>query len=97
MILLQAPARPGLGPLEIAVVISNLMKRIGHDKYYIQGGDCGHYIGSIMSTLFPERVLGFHTNLPVLFFHPLAHIYTLLGKTFCVLFYMVLLEKLKIL
>lgn len=76
----QAPARPGLGPLEIAVVISNLMKRIGHDKYYIQGGDCGHYIGSIMSTLFPERVLGFHTNLPVLFFHPLAHIYTLLGS-----------------
>ncbi|XP_046972681.1 juvenile hormone epoxide hydrolase-like [Vanessa cardui] len=76
----QAPARPGLGPVEMAVVISNLMKRIGHEKYYIQGGDAGHLLGSIISTLFPDRVLGFHTNMPLLWFHPLAHIYTLLGN-----------------
>ncbi|XP_026497805.2 juvenile hormone epoxide hydrolase-like [Vanessa tameamea] len=76
----QAPARPGLGPAEMAVVISNLMKRIGHEKYYIQGGDAGHLLGSIISTVFPDRVLGFHTNMPMLWFHPLAHFYTLLGN-----------------
>ncbi|RVE52162.1 hypothetical protein evm_003235 [Chilo suppressalis] len=61
----QGPARKGFGPLETAVVMSNLMKRIGHKHYYIQGGDAGHTVGSTIATLFPEQVLGFHTNLPI--------------------------------
>ncbi|GBP41382.1 Juvenile hormone epoxide hydrolase [Eumeta japonica] len=58
----QATSKPGLGSLEIAVIMKNLMERIGIEKYYIQGGDAGHVIGSIMATLFPEKVMGFHTN-----------------------------------
>ncbi|KAM3962230.1 juvenile hormone epoxide hydrolase-like protein 3 [Aphomia sociella] len=76
----QAPVRPGFGPAEMAVVIRNLMKRIGHDRYYIQGGDVGHNVGSIMSTLFPDEVLGFHTNFPTVLFHRLANVYTILGS-----------------
>ncbi|OWR45009.1 juvenile hormone epoxide hydrolase protein 3 [Danaus plexippus plexippus] len=76
----QAPSRPGFGPVEMSVVLSNLMKRIGHNKYYIQGGDFGHMLGSILATLMPEQVLGFHTNMPVLMFHPLANIYMMLGS-----------------
>ncbi|CAK1547795.1 unnamed protein product [Leptosia nina] len=76
----QGPARTGLGSLEMAVVMRNLMERIGHKKYYIQGGDFGHIIGSIMATVFPENVLGFHSNMPMVFFHPMATFYTLLGS-----------------
>ncbi|XP_047510017.1 juvenile hormone epoxide hydrolase-like [Pieris napi] len=77
----QAPVRPGMGPLEMAVVMRNLMEHIGHEKYYIQGGDFGHGIGSIMATLFPDKVLGFHTNMPVVG-HPMGTIYTLFGSIF---------------
>ena len=70
----------------MAIVISNLMKRIGYEKYYIHGGDIGHNLGSILSTMFPERILGFHTNLPVLFFHRLANVYVWLGELYNVLY-----------
>ncbi|XP_063547333.1 juvenile hormone epoxide hydrolase-like [Cydia strobilella] len=76
----QGASRAGLGPAEIAVVLHNLMQRIGVPKYYIQGGDAGHAIGSHMATLFPENVLGFHTNFPVLSFNPYAHLYNFLGQ-----------------
>lgn len=76
----QASVRPGLGPAEMAVIINNLMKRIGHDKYYIQGGDLGHTVGSIIATAFPENVLGFHTNFPVLLSHRAALLYITCGS-----------------
>ncbi|XP_053620370.1 juvenile hormone epoxide hydrolase-like [Plodia interpunctella] len=76
----QAPVRPGFGPLEAATLLRNLMHRIGHKQYYIQGGDFGHVIGSVMATVFPGEVLGFHTNSPLLMAHPLVNIYTVLGS-----------------
>ncbi|XP_059054501.1 juvenile hormone epoxide hydrolase-like [Achroia grisella] len=63
----QAPVRPGLSPTQISIVMRNLMKRLGFTKYYIQGGDFGHSIGSGIATLFPNEVLGYHTNLPAHF------------------------------
>lgn len=56
-------SKPGLGPVNIAVVFKNLMKRIGYDKFYIQGGDWGAIIVQYMATLFPEHVLGAHSNM----------------------------------
>ncbi|XP_038217947.1 juvenile hormone epoxide hydrolase-like [Zerene cesonia] len=58
--------RPGLGADKIAVIMRNLMSRLGYKKYYIQGGDWGALVTSIMSTFFPKEVLGYHTNLPFL-------------------------------
>lgn len=58
----DAAVRPGLGMHEIAVVFSNLMKRLGYKKYYVQGGDWGAFIGSSIATIFPNEVLGYHTN-----------------------------------
>ncbi|XP_038218066.1 juvenile hormone epoxide hydrolase-like [Zerene cesonia] len=78
----KAPVRQGMGPLEVAVVMKNLMDRIGHQKYYVQGGDFGHNIGSIMATMFTDNVLGFHTNMPILLSHPMGTIYMLLGTIF---------------
>ncbi|CAG9792383.1 unnamed protein product [Diatraea saccharalis] len=75
----QSPARKGFGPVETAVLMSNLMKRVGRTQYYIQGGDFGHVIGSTMATLFPEQILGFHTNMPVNT-SPVAMFYLWLGS-----------------
>ncbi|XP_049881035.1 juvenile hormone epoxide hydrolase-like [Pectinophora gossypiella] len=63
----QAPTKPGLSNFQIAIIMRNLMHRIGFTKYYIQGGDYGHAIGTDMSTIFPQEVLGFHTNMPIHF------------------------------
>lgn len=44
----------------------NLMLRLGFDKFLIQGGDWGSIIGSNIATMFPENVLGYHSNMCVL-------------------------------
>lgn len=51
-----------MGPPQMAVVMNNLMDRLGIRKYYVQGGDWGSLVGSNMGVLFPENVLGYHTN-----------------------------------
>lgn len=61
----SAPVRKGLGPNQMAVVFTNLMKRLGHTKWYVQGGDWGAMIGSVMATLYPEHVKGYHSNMCV--------------------------------
>lgn len=37
----EGARRPGFGVLEMSVVLRNLMIRLGHEKFYIQGGDWG--------------------------------------------------------
>lgn len=59
----DAAVRPGLGVTQVAVIFKNLMNRLGHKKFYIQGGDWGSAIGSSMATLFQNEVLGFHSNM----------------------------------
>lgn len=59
----QSAAKPGLGAIEVSVVMRNLMLRLGHEKFYVQGGDAGSIIGRSMATLFPENVLGYHSNM----------------------------------
>lgn len=46
----------------MAVILKNLMQRLGFPKYYIQGGDWGGNIAQIMSTLFEDKILGMHSN-----------------------------------
>ncbi|CAL1689410.1 unnamed protein product [Lasius platythorax] len=54
---------PGLSYIQMSVVLKNLMLRLGYDKFYIQGGDWGATIISAMSTLFPQHVMGMHSNM----------------------------------
>ncbi|XP_039956705.1 juvenile hormone epoxide hydrolase 1 [Bactrocera tryoni] len=62
----DAATRPGFDSLQMAAVMRNLMLRVGYEKFLVQGGDWGSIIGSAISTLFPENVLGFHSNMCVL-------------------------------
>ncbi|XP_055917183.1 juvenile hormone epoxide hydrolase 2-like [Eupeodes corollae] len=59
----QGSSKKNFGPLEMSVVFRNLMLRVGHKKFLIQGGDWGSVIGSNLATLFPENSIGYHSNL----------------------------------
>ncbi|VEN50712.1 unnamed protein product [Callosobruchus maculatus] len=59
----DAAVRPGMNPAAIGVIFKNLMSRLGFNKYYIQGGDWGSMIVHVMSVLYPDRVIGVHSNM----------------------------------
>ena len=44
----------GFDGLACAGMFVKLMKRLGHDKYYVQGGDWGAYITTIMARLYSK-------------------------------------------
>lgn len=46
----------------MAIVLRNLMLRVGHKKFAIQGGDWGSIIGSNIATIFPQNVMAYHSN-----------------------------------
>lgn len=47
--------RPGLGGSEMAVVLKNLMLRLGFNKFYTQGGDWGAIVTANMAAMFPQQ------------------------------------------
>lgn len=53
----------GLGAAEVAVIFRNLMLKLGYKRFLIQGGDWGSIIGSHLATLYPENVIGYHSNM----------------------------------
>jgi len=59
----QAASKTGMGPAQMAVVLRNLMLRLGYKNFFIQGGDWGSIVASAMATIFPENILGYHSNL----------------------------------
>ncbi|XP_030558040.1 juvenile hormone epoxide hydrolase 1 [Drosophila novamexicana] len=62
----DAATRVGFNAAEMATVMRNLMLRLGHKKFFIQGGDWGSIIGSNLATLYPDNVLGYHSNMCIL-------------------------------
>lgn len=58
--------KQGFSSVEMAIVLRNLMLRLGYQKFIVQGGDWGAIIGSQMATIFPQNVIGYHTNLCML-------------------------------
>ncbi|MEE6257188.1 epoxide hydrolase family protein [Plantactinospora sonchi] len=70
---LVVPSLPGFGfsgPLDgtgwdvprIARAWAALMRRLGHRRYGVQGGDWGHAVSRELGILDPEHVLGVHLN-----------------------------------
>jgi pimeloyl-ACP methyl ester carboxylesterase len=59
-----APAALGWDPIRIAKAWDVLMKRLGYPKYVAQGGDWGANVTQELALLFPEDVLGIHSNMP---------------------------------
>lgn len=59
----QGSAKQGLSHLETAQIFLKLMKRLGYDQFYLQGGDWGSIIATSMATMYPENILGIHLNM----------------------------------
>lgn len=74
----EGAAKPGLGSAQMAVVMNNLMARLGYKQYYLQGGDWGAAIVSNMALFYPEHILGAHSNM-CLSFANIALVKHLLG------------------
>ncbi|GAB1639757.1 epoxide hydrolase family protein [Krasilnikovia sp. MM14-A1259] len=59
------PAEPGWDLVRTARAWSELMRRLGYDRYVAQGGDVGAGITDAMGRLGPDGLAGIHTNLLV--------------------------------
>lgn len=59
----QGSSKTGFGLVEMSIVLRNLMIRLGYTRFFIQGGDWGSGLGSSIATLFPENVIGYHSNM----------------------------------
>ncbi|HYL22915.1 MAG TPA: epoxide hydrolase, partial [Burkholderiales bacterium] len=57
------PGQPRFGTEEIAECYAGLMSRLGYERFGVQGGDWGAFIGSRLAARYPERVIGLHLNL----------------------------------
>ena len=75
---LVVPSVPGFGfstPLSeagwthgrIAKAFTELMTRLGYDRYGVQGGDVGAFEAPLMGQLDPEHIVGVHVNALVTF------------------------------
>jgi pimeloyl-ACP methyl ester carboxylesterase len=75
---LVIPSLPGYGfsgPLtgtgwtdgRSAAALTELMARLGYDRYGVQGGDVGAFIAPLMGRAAPDRVIGVHLNALVTF------------------------------
>lgn len=54
--------RPDISPRRIADIFAELMTRLGHRSFIVQGGNWGSSIGTEMARMCPERVIGLHLN-----------------------------------
>ncbi|RLU21450.1 hypothetical protein DMN91_005823 [Ooceraea biroi] len=77
----QAAVRPGLGAAQMSVIFKNLMLRLGFNKFYVQGGDWGAIISSNLASLFPDNIIGVHTNMCVVPFMP-GFLWIAIGSVF---------------
>ncbi|GJG87305.1 multidrug MFS transporter [Gemmatimonadetes bacterium T265] len=55
-------AAPGCDSFVVATVWHRLMRRLGYDRYGVQGGDIGAGVGTWLALTEPDAVLGLHLN-----------------------------------
>ena len=59
------PAQHGWGVEKIAAAWSQLMLRLGYDRYFAQGGDWGAMVTTAIGIQDPEHCAGIHLNMPI--------------------------------
>jgi microsomal epoxide hydrolase len=58
----EAPHRKGFDTVDAGRMFHKLMKRLGHDRYYVQGGDWGGLIAKAIAQIYERHVIGLHLN-----------------------------------
>ncbi len=59
----SAPSKKGFDAAHTARIFVELMDRLGHKKFYAQGGDWGSLVTTTIATLYPEQCQGLHLNM----------------------------------
>ncbi len=62
------PTRPGTGVERIADLWGKLMRQLGYDRYFAQGGDWGAIVTTHIGARDPEGCMGIHVNMPIVDF-----------------------------
>ena len=68
------PTVPGWGSDHIGRAWSQLMLRLGYDRYVSQGGDCGSVISQRMALQKVPGLIGIHLNMPAVVPAEIAHV-----------------------
>lgn len=55
--------KPGFDIQKAAEALHNLMKKIGYDKFVVQGGDWGAHITRTIDLLYPDSIIASHQNM----------------------------------
>jgi epoxide hydrolase len=55
----------GWNPRRAGAAYVELMRRLGYERYVVQGGDWGAFVVDEMALADPARIIGLHTNLPI--------------------------------
>jgi pimeloyl-ACP methyl ester carboxylesterase len=58
---------PGWTDGRTAAALAELMARLGYERYGVQGGDVGAFVGPLIGRAAPDRVIGVHVNALVTF------------------------------
>jgi len=59
------PVATGWGVEKIGQAWAQLMRRLGYERWFAQGGDWGAIITTVMGGQAPEGLAGIHTNMPI--------------------------------
>ena len=57
------PDKTGYSPERIALLLAELMAKIGYERYAIAGGDWGAIINRHLANHYPDRLIGLHSNM----------------------------------
>lgn len=57
------PEARGYNPERIALMLAELMRRLGYESYAVAGGDWGAIINRHLANHYPERLIGLHSNM----------------------------------
>jgi pimeloyl-ACP methyl ester carboxylesterase len=60
-------AGPGMSPARMATVLTQLMSRLGYERYGVQGYDTGSWVAPEMGKQAPDHVVGVHVNAMITF------------------------------
>ncbi|CAJ0968290.1 unnamed protein product [Ranitomeya imitator] len=74
----EAPSKQGFSAFAAAQIFYKLMLRLGFKEFYLQGGDWGSRITTLLSQMKPQSVKGLHLNFVILPTGGLARLKSLL-------------------
>ena len=59
------PGRTGWGVPKVGEAWAELMRRLGYERWFAQGGDWGAIVTTVMGAQAPQGLAGIHTNMPI--------------------------------